>query len=281
MPCRSSRLPLTSPTADAKFSVSHSLVCEPLIPSSSGVEQPAVNRRVGGSNPSSGAPLAVRDSMHRATCMCEKGRPARRPLSSRPGCRSAGWSGARTQRTDRPAETLACAVAVAVEPFDGAPFDIPTSACVAPGVGGISVGNAPMHAAANKGSTTKAAVRRVRGRRMSTLRDGSWSAARLAWRLSRRSLVALRRRLSPGLPVSRRPSSRAIMPCGTTPGCCIRVTSGRVAAFRSPVRVASRRPSLPKICLRSFLPERRSLLDRPMMTSRARARGTSGHAIQA
>jgi len=59
------------------------------------------------------------------------------------------------------------------------------------------------------------------------------------------------------------------------------VTSGRVAAFRSPVRVASRRPSLPKICLRSFLPERRSLLDRPMTTSRARARGTSGHAIQA
>lgn len=76
-------------------------------------------------------------------------------------------------------------------------------ACVAPGVGGISVGNPPMHAAANMGSTTNTAVRMVRGTRMSTLRDGSWSAARLAWRLSRRSLVALRRRLSPGLPLSR------------------------------------------------------------------------------
>ena len=202
-----------------------------MIPSSSGVEQPAVNRRVGGSNPSSGAPLAMHDSMHRTTCTRDKGRPVRRPLSSRPVRRSARGGRTRNQRTDRPVET-ACAVAVAVEPFDNAPFDITRSACVAPGVGGISVGNAPMHAAANRGSTTKVAVRRVRGTRMSTLRDGSWSAARLAWRLSRRSLVALRRRLSPGLPLSRRPSSRAIMPCGTTPGCCIRVTSGRVAAFR-------------------------------------------------
>ena len=203
-----------------------------MIPSSSGVEQPAVNRRVGGSNPSSGAPLAMRDARHRAPSIHDKGRPARRPLSSRPVRRSAGGRRTQPQRTARPPDTFVCAVDAAAEPFDGAPFDITRSACVAPGVGGISVGNAPMHAAANRGSTTKVAVRRVRGTRMSTLRDGSWSAARLAWRLSRRSLVALRRRLSPGLPLSRRPSSRAIMPCGTTPGCCIRVTSGRVAAFR-------------------------------------------------
>ncbi len=280
MPRRRSSLPLTSTSADAKFSVSHRQACDHF-PSSSGVEQPAVNRRVGGSNPSSGAPIAMHDAIHRATSTCDKGRLLGRPLSSRPVRRGAGGGRTRGQRTDRSPDTLACAVDVAAKPFDGAPFDITRLACVAPGVGGISVGNPPMHAPASRGSTTNTAARMVRGTRMSTLRDGSWSAARLAWRLSRRSLVALRRRLSPGLPLALRPSRRAIMPCGTTPGCCIRVTSGCVIAFRVSARVTPRRHTVPKICLRSFLPERHSLLDRPISTSRAGARGYSGHAIQA
>jgi hypothetical protein len=96
--------------------------------------------------------------------------------------------------------------AIAADPLDAAPLEVTRSAWVAPGVGGISVGKPPMQAAASMGSTTNtAAVRTVRGTRMSTLLNGSWSAARLAWRDVRRSLVALRRRLSPGLPLSRRP----------------------------------------------------------------------------
>ena len=87
------------------------------------------------------------------------------------------------QRTALLLDVVARGDVVAAEPIDGAPLDATLSVCVAPGVGGISVGNPPMHAAANTGSTTNIAVRMVRGTRMSTLRNGSWSAARLAWRL--------------------------------------------------------------------------------------------------
>ena len=241
-----------------------------MIPSSSGVEQPAVNRRVGGSNPSSGARAysgAPRDAPPRT-----RQRPPRRAAfvitSNAPWRREGG--GRESQRTiRRPGAASRRAGVVAAEPFDAAPLDTTKLACVAPGVGGISVGKTPMHAAANMGSTTNIAVRMVRGTRMSTLLNGSWSAARLAWRVLRRSLVALRRRLSPGLPLSRRrtkPRNHAVWHHTWVLHSGDEWARPRVSVS---MRAASRRHSSPKICLRSFLPEHRSRFERPRPTLRA------------